>query len=210
MKDINATIIVSLIPKLEDIKRKINLSARRGINKAVKSGLIVREANSEEDFSDFYELYEETFLCQGLPYDSIEKMKKRVSTLLVCILEGRLIAGFGIGFNNKYDIETPRMFYNSSHNDFLRLQPNNLLYWRAIEWAKKNSYKKLDLGGWQINAKENLIGINKFKERWGKIVYFDVEYPIYIAIGRKLVRNYSMFRFLNEMFKQKMKGGNEK
>ena len=57
------------------------------------------------------------------------------------------------------------------------------------------------MGGWQINAHGHLEGINKFKEKWGEIVYFEKEYSFVKAIGRKIVRNSAFFRFIADKIK---------
>jgi lipid II:glycine glycyltransferase (peptidoglycan interpeptide bridge formation enzyme) len=85
------------------------------------------------------------------------------------------------------------LFLNASNSEFLKFQPNNLLYWSIIEWSKKNSYLIFDLGGYQLNAKKGskLHEINKFKERWGgeiKQYYIYSKNPVYI-LGRKVIRH---------------------
>jgi hypothetical protein len=59
------------------------------------------------------------------------------------------------------------------------------------------------MGGWQINAKGHLKGINKFKEKFGNIVYYYKDYPLHMAIGRKLIRNIGFFWWLNNKLKGK-------
>jgi lipid II:glycine glycyltransferase (peptidoglycan interpeptide bridge formation enzyme) len=62
--------------------------------------------------------------------------------------------------------------YIASDDDYKSHMPNNLLYWKAIEWACKNGYKYFDFGRTEPDN-ENLL---KFKSKWGcqnyKIPYY--------------------------------------
>ncbi|MBU3906873.1 MAG: peptidoglycan bridge formation glycyltransferase FemA/FemB family protein [Nanoarchaeota archaeon] len=202
MKDKNATIIVDLIPSLDEIKKNLHKDARWGIGKAEKEGLKVEQTDREEDWKEFYEIYKNTMKEGGIMPSSLEKLKENTSTFLVCKKEGRIIAGAGIWFRNVYSKEIPRLYFNASLKDFQSLQPNNLLYWSCIVWSKEKNYKEFDLGGWQINAREHLQGVNKFKEKWGSVVYFEKEYPLFKAIGRKLVRKFYLIKKINQRFRR--------
>jgi lipid II:glycine glycyltransferase (peptidoglycan interpeptide bridge formation enzyme) len=92
----------------------------------------------------------------------------------------------------------PTLNVNASLEGYRHLQPNNLLYWNCITWAKEQGYKELDLGGWQINARDNAIGVNKFKEKWGTVTYYYEDFPVFKSIGRKLIRNFGFFWWLNK------------
>ncbi len=202
MKDINATVIVNLRPSEEEILAHLHKDARWGINRAKKEGLVVQETTKEEDWKEFYLIYSDYMKKNGLNYFSLEELKQKAKISFVCKKEDKVVAGAGIWFVDKYDLEIPRLFFNSSLEEFLNLQPNNLLYWECIKWAKKQGYGEFDLGGWQINANKQIGGVNKFKEKWGQVVYFKKNYPFFTAIGRKLVRNFKFFKWLNEKLKK--------
>jgi lipid II:glycine glycyltransferase (peptidoglycan interpeptide bridge formation enzyme) len=198
MKDINATVIVDLTLSEDEIFNNLQKDARWGIKKAQKEGLVVEES---VEWETFYDIYTVEMKWRGINPMELEKMKELTSVFFVCKKEGKVIAGAGIWFSDIYNKEIPRLFFNASLSDFMSLQPNNLLYWSCILWCKRKGYKEFDLGGWQINAKGNLEGVNKFKERWGKVVYFDKEYSIHKSVGRKLVRNFKFFNWLNKKLK---------
>ncbi len=76
-------------------------------------------------------------------------------------------------------------------------------------WYKENTEGEntegisfIELGGYQLKPRGHLRGVNYFKETWGgEIVYYNLEYPFFHAIGRKLVRNIILSWWINEIYK---------
>src|SRR3989338_6618916 len=172
MRDINATVIIDLDKSEEEIINNLHKDARWGINKARKENLIVEETNKEDDWEEFYEIYKETMKLGDSKAKELEELKAKSRVLFICKKDDKIIAGAAIWFMDIYDINIPRLYLNASLREYQNFQPNNLLYWNCILWGKKNNYKKFDFGGYQIKARGHLEGINKFKEKWGDIVYF--------------------------------------
>ena len=81
-----------------------------------------------------------------------------------------------------------RIDYLASLKEYNSLCPNYLLVWNCILWANACHHHLFDLGGWQINASGHLKAINKFKEQFGKVYYWEQSYPAWKAIGRKIKR----------------------
>jgi len=200
MKDINATVMVDLTPSKEEIFKNLQKDARWGIKKAMKEGLIVEEAKDEKSWNEFYKIYKEE-IGEKSKIETLEHVKKYGDVLFICKKDNKIIAGATLDLDGGLD-NSPKLSRNASLREYLYLQPNNLLYWKCIEWCKDNGYEKFDLGGWQIKAKGNLIGVNQFKERWGKVVYYEKDYPFFKAIGRKLVRNFGFFSWLSKKIKK--------
>lgn len=204
MKDINATIITDLSQPEDKIFNDLHKDARWGIKKAIKSGLIVEESTN---WDKFYEIYKQTVIDGGSIAYPLDVVKSQSAVLFVCKYNNEIIGGITIGFReDKYDKNIPSLSKLASKKEFQILQPNDLLVWECIKWAKKNGYKQFDLGGWQINARGHLKGINKFKEKFGKLTYYYKDYPIHIAVGRKLIRNSKFFWWLNNKRKNKKVG----
>ena len=197
MKDINATVMVDLEGSEDELLKRLHKDARWGINKAIKLGLGVEEGK-EQDWREFYSIYRKTVIEGGTNPESLEELKEKTNAFFVCKKQGKIIAGAGIFFTDMYNPEIRRIYFNASLREFQNFQPNNLLYWHCLLWAKNNHYKQFDLGGYQIKARGHLIGINRFKEKWGKIVYYSKDYPLLKAIGRKLIRNFSLFWWINK------------
>ena len=55
---------------------------------------------------------------------------------------------------------------SGSKKDALRLSPNNLLLWEAIQYAQKHGYKKMHFGGGLSDSTED--NLFKFKSRFSK------------------------------------------
>jgi len=194
MKDMQATVIVDLTPNVEELMKNLDKDARWGIRKAQKDGLIVKESKEEEDWKGFYEIYKKELEEKKVRVETFEHIKEHGHVFFVCKKDDKIVAGATLEIIDNI----PILSRNASLKEYLSSQPNNLLYWGCILWSKKNCYEKLDLGGWQIKARGAIIGVNKFKERWGKVVYYNKDYPLHKALGRKLVRNIGFFYWLNK------------
>ena len=194
MKDVNATVIVDLKVSEEEIFNRLQKDARWGVKKAQKSGLIVEESR---DFEIFYPIYEKMMKELGVKAETIEHVRENSSVLFLCKKDNKIIGGAVLHIKDSI----PKLTRAASLIEYRPMQPNNLLYWHCIMWSKKRGFEKLDLGGWQINARGQIEGVNKFKERWGEVVYFSKGYPLHKAIGRKLIRNVGIFRWLNDKIK---------
>jgi lipid II:glycine glycyltransferase (peptidoglycan interpeptide bridge formation enzyme) len=194
MKDINATVMVDISPPEEEILKNLQKDARWGIKKAQKDGLIVEKST---DWESFYPIYLETLKEAGVKPETLEHLKEHAKALFLCKKDKNVIAGSSLDIVEGI----PYLTRNASLKEYRSFQPNNLLYWQCILWSKQNGYKKLNLGGWQINPRGNAAGVNKFKERWGKVEFYQKNYPFHVAIGRKLVRNFGFFRWLNDKLK---------
>lgn len=200
-KDIQGTILINLDAPIENILNRIDKKARWGIRKAEKEGLSINEINNETDLNTFYEIYKETCKNGKILPENLDEIKKQDPIFFVCKKDDKVIAGAAI----KKDLKNNKiiLYLNCSLQDYMYCQPNNLLYWHIIKWGKNKNFKIFDLGGWQINARDNQIGINKFKERWGgKLIIYHIysKNPFYI-IGRKLIRNFDFFWWLNKRIK---------
>lgn len=188
-KDIQATIYIDLEKPLEELWKNADKDARWGIKKAKKENLKIKIADDNSSWKDFYEIYTKTIVDGGIPPENLEELKQKTSKLFLCIKNNEVIAGAAI----KIEDNKTELFLNASLRDFLKYQPNNLLYWAIIVWSKKENFKIFDLGGYQLNAEKDskLWHINRFKKRWGgEIIEYKIESknPIYI-LGRKIIRN---------------------
>ena len=197
MQDINCTVIVDLTHTEEDISKKLDKQARWGIHRAQRDNLIVEETNKEEDWNEYYNIYKETLVEGGGSTETLEELKTNSIVFFVCKKEGKIIAGATI----KMRRDRPTLHTNASIKEYQINQPNNLLYWTCILWCKKKGFDELDLGGFQINAFDHLSGVNNFKTKWGKVEYYFEEYPFVKAMGRKLIRNFKFFWWLNKKLK---------
>ena len=191
MKDVVASVIVDLTPTEEQISAGFDKQGRWGIHRAIREGLTIEKSN---DWDSIYDLYRQTMIDGGASCSSIKQLKDKTIVLFICKKNDKIIAGASLeNGENGITLQT-----NFSMREFNIMQPNNLLYWECIKWAKAQGHKTLDLGGYQINPCDHLIGVNKFKERFGKVIYYEKDYPFLRAIGRKIIRNSGFFWWLNK------------
>jgi len=138
-------------------------NARTSVRKAEKSGLTVREGNSEEDIKNFYELNLITRKKNGIPSFSIEFFQNIIKELKVKLLFAELgnktIASILISSFKDYVY----YMYSVSNAQYKHLYPTDLSLWYAIKWASLNGFKYFDLGRTDRADK----GLIFFKEKWG-------------------------------------------
>jgi lipid II:glycine glycyltransferase (peptidoglycan interpeptide bridge formation enzyme) len=176
--------------------KRLHKDARWGINRAIKEGLVIERS---EDWDNNYWLYKSIMEEGGSEPVPVNQLKSEAIALFLCKKQDKVIAGASL----KIEDGRITLHTNFSLKEYQYMQPNNLLYWECIKSAKLNGFKELDLGGWQINAPKNdhISGINKFKEKWGKIKYFERDYPMLVAIGRKAIKKSNLLWKINKKLK---------
>lgn len=137
----------------------------RGLRKAEKSGVAVRETRSVADLRAFYALYLETMRKhRSLPRSyrqlalSRSLLGPEAFRLFVVEHAGQVIAG-GLFYVLNGAVE---LIYNASAEKHLALRPNHALYAHAIRWAKEQGAHAFDFGG----AGEG-TSLAEFKQQWG-------------------------------------------
>ena len=203
-KDFRGTIEIDLSKSVEGLWNSIDKDARWGIIKANNSGLEVRPSR---EWELFYEIYKLTCYYGNIIPIKLDEVKE--GRLFGCYLDNELIASAVVKFNGN----VVTLFLNASKKEYLKFQPNNLLYWTMIKELKEEGLKIFDLGGFQFKAQKGskLYGVNRFKSRWGGEI---VKQPLYFknpfqVLGRKIIRNIHVIkRFRDNMkFKKYWDGG---
>jgi hypothetical protein len=122
---------------------------RRNIKKAIKYGVSVEPAKSRDEISAYHAIYVDWSRRKALPVlgeedfqDTFALTENRV--LFLARHEGKIIAGVVIRFFPRGIMEYAA---NSSMENALRVRPNDLLHWRAIEWGCGEGMIKYSLGG---------------------------------------------------------------
>lgn len=200
-KDIQATIEIDLRKSIDELWNSVDKDGRWGVNKSRKENLAISFPENTDEEMKFYELYRQIIIGNRLIPKDYSELKKDIDKLFLCKKDGKIIAGAAIKIQDNKTI----LFLNASNHEFLKYQPNNLLYWSIIKWAKENDFSIFDLGGYQLNAENGskLYEINKFKLRWGgeiKKYYIYDKNPFYI-IGRKVIRNFPRIKKIREEIK---------
>ena len=86
-------------------------------------------------------------------------MPKKMAKFYFVYYNDKIISGLVIFCYNDMAIYE----HGASIREYLKLRPNNLLLWIAIEDAKKNGYKIFDLAGMPFDEQD---GVYRFKAGW--------------------------------------------
>ena len=210
MKDINATIIINLEGKSEEeVWRGVKYTRRKYIQQAKKAGLFHEQAFSEKDLKRMYDMHMKILEEGGAVKWTYEKWRGFVSPakdkffyIIGCFALGEITEKLYGKDSDKKGIR-PLVFANKK--EYNQFRPNDYMYWTSIKYARDNGFPFIDLGGWQIKARNHLKNVNSFKEDWGgEISYYYLDYPILTAIRRKLIRNSGILWKLNSLIKKSL------
>jgi len=142
-------VMLDLSRGLDALFRKFSENKRTNIRKAIKYGVTVAPAKNDGEISAYYHVYVEWSRRKHLPIQEEEEFRENFGLtnnrlLLLARYEGKIIAGVVIRFCPSGIMEYAA---NSSLESALRLRPNDLLHWRAIEWACREGLSHYSLGG---------------------------------------------------------------
>jgi FemAB-related protein (PEP-CTERM system-associated) len=177
---INEYYFTSVLKLANDSKENWKkLDARRtrwAINKAIRSGVTIRTETNKDDIKIFHDLKVRTRKKHGSPTPSLRFFKeimhefepKGLVKLWVAEYDEKVISA--LMFYSFKDMVIPA--YIASDDSYNSYMPNNLMYWRTIEWGCANGYRCFDFG----RTEPNNGGLLKFKSKWGtdnyKIPYY--------------------------------------
>lgn len=159
-----------LTDRTEDVWSQLRKPVQRQIKKSQKQNVQIRMGEKRDDMFLYYNLHLQTRAKKhGMPVQSRKYFTTLWDTftasgtlrLLLAEYEGNTIAGIIVFASGT----TLHYAYGASDEKYLKLAPNNLLFWSAITWGCEHGYKVLDLGR---TARDN-EGLMEFKRRWGAI-----------------------------------------
>ncbi len=142
--------VLDLSRGAETLLKQCNSKRRNSIRFAMKSAVEITQATTREEFESFYQIYEQWCTAKQIfqyPKDvEWEAFQTTQSNrrLFIARYEGQIIAGSVFRFFPGGLVEYSR---NSSLPEFLRLKPNDLLVWRAVEWACAQGFTHFSMGG---------------------------------------------------------------
>ena len=129
--------------------REFSQTRRNDIRRAIKCGVSVDFAKSRDDVSAYYTVCVDWTRRRSLPITGEEQFQgifasRRNRRLLLARYNGGVIAGVVLRFFPGGVVEVAA---NYSLKGALHLRPNDLLYWRAIEWSCAEGLTRCSLGG---------------------------------------------------------------
>lgn len=162
-KQHKVTMILDLAGDVESQWRVFNPKLRNQIRKAEKSGLQFAIGHLDL-LDDFYEVFARNMRDLGTPvyakcfFRHVLEIFADTTRIFAVVYEGKVIAA-GIALWFKDTLEIP---WASSIGDYKALCPNNMLYWKAIQFAIEHGFSKFDFG--RSTPHE---GTFNFKKQWG-------------------------------------------
>ncbi len=130
--------------------RQFSQTRRNNIRRAIKHGISVDFAKTRDDISAYHAVYVDWARRRYWPIIREEELQGQLFAtrsnrqLLLARYKGEVIAGVMLRFFPGGVMEHAG---NNSLQSALHLRPNDLLHWRAIEWACAEGLTKYGLGG---------------------------------------------------------------
>lgn len=199
------TYFLDLDENVDNAWRKLHKSRRKGINRAKKNGLVIRELQGRKYIPQLYGFMDETYRNAGVPLVDVSVFN-RVMEILVprsmarfsgCFHGDEFIGGrISLLFKDRlYD------WYAGVSGDKLSLYPNDLLVWHIIEWGCRNRYRLFDFMG--AGRPGERYGPGEFKRRFGgRLEDYDryelVHQPLKLGLSRKAYKLYKRMRVKKE------------
>jgi len=169
----SGTFIVDLSLPLETLWRNLEKRARWGVKKAQKMDVTVSEAKDWDSWKRYHKIYLYENYRKGVRPRSLKLHKsiyqhllpRERAKLFTARHGGKTIAG-------SLFLVTPfeMIYYEGASNaQYLKFQPNNIIQWHAISWAKQKGVEYYDLGGAlpYPDKRAPLYGVYLFKRQWG-------------------------------------------
>ena len=145
----DGVVVMDLEPDSERIFRRFSSKRRADIRKAIKSGVSVSAAASQDDISAFYSIHHEWARRKSQPVVAERDFREIFALtgnrrLLLARYQNQVVAGVVHRFFPRGVMEYAA---NHSLESALPLRPNDLLQWRAIQWGCAAGMTKYSLGG---------------------------------------------------------------
>jgi CelD/BcsL family acetyltransferase involved in cellulose biosynthesis len=164
----NETHVIDLTQEWETIHDAWSSSCRRAERKAQRAGIRVREAASEEDWRDYYAVYEDSlrrwgdrarFRTDWRLFEQLHYLRSANLRLwLATTSEGRVAAGAVMCYAGVHAV----YWHGAAMESLLPHRPMNLLFSVIIRETRKAGFQWFD-----FNPSGGIDGVRRFKEGFG-------------------------------------------
>lgn len=146
-------------------------SVKRALNKATRSGINARPAETETDLSEWYRLYLETMQRNVVPprpyrfFQALWELLRPKQMMKLLLAEQQTSSGRRIIAGSIFLLfgRTVSYAFNGSRFQDLGLRPNDLIHWQAITEACKSGFRFFDFGEVPVGDDD----LARFKRKWG-------------------------------------------
>ena len=151
-RELEGNVVLDLSLGADAIYRQFHENRKRNIRAALKNGIEVSEASTQEDLSAYWNVYStwrqtsRKKIVHNQTYLSTERVHslRENHRFFLARFHGKVIAATGLRFLRNGLVEYAN---NCSLDEFMHLRPNDLLIWKTIEWACQQGFTKYSLGG---------------------------------------------------------------
>ena len=159
---------IDLTPGMDILWSHLHKNRKRGIRKALKSGL-TSVLVSIDDIDELYGIITDTYERIRVPMPSKSLFESVITVLqeqnfarVVGIKLQETLVGIGVFLTFK---DVIYLWYNSADRQHSALGVGEYTFWVAIEWAVGNGFKLFDFGGAGRSGHE--YGVREFKQSMG-------------------------------------------
>jgi CelD/BcsL family acetyltransferase involved in cellulose biosynthesis len=186
---------VALQKTAEDLWKSIAHNKRRNVRKAQEQGAEVTQSKSYDAFVSFYEMYEASSKRAGFKsyplnyYNSYLKIfgaSDKVRIFLT-VFKDQPTAGVFVVIHG----DTAYALAAGSKKDFWQVRPNDLLHWKAMDWARGEGLSWYHFGGvYEPLPTENSPGWSlwRWKREWnGQLKKYYIYHKVYMPKLKRFV-----------------------
>ena len=147
-KDAAQVVMLDLSKGSEALFKEFSERRRTDLRKTMKQGLLeVKQLETEAELAELYEIHKVWNAQKGFSPDEFETFRgilgSKHRAVFIALNDGKIVAGTFLRFFEGGIVEYAA---NNSLGEYQRLRSNELLGWRAIEWACSAGFKKFSLG----------------------------------------------------------------
>jgi len=149
-RPMEGVVVLDLTQGKERVLKQFDTNRRRNIRLSIQRNVEVSEPKNEEEVAILYEIYKDWCKRKNrspIPYEmelAISRSTRANRKTLLARVEGKVVAGTVIRFFTGGLVEYSR---NNSLPEYLKFRPNDLLQWKAIEWACDEGFLRYSMGG---------------------------------------------------------------
>ena len=150
------------------VYRDWSSACRRAERKARKAGVLVKCANTEEEWREYYEAYEDSLRRWGdqaqtryqwaLFQELFDRQSDQIRLWVASTKDGLVVAGAIMCYAKRHVV----YWHGAALEDYFALRPMNLLFYEIIRHASEAGYRWFD-----FNSSAGLDGVRRFKESFG-------------------------------------------
>jgi len=153
----------------DEIWQSIRSNARRNINKARKSEIVIEQVNSADQVAMAYKLLRDTYERLQVPLAHATLFQSAFEILTPAGMLRMLVARLK---DTPVGVMTLLLhkgivlyWYTGVLREYASFRPNDLLVWHALEWGSQNGFSVFDFGG--AGKPDEEYGVRDFKAKFG-------------------------------------------